>query len=56
MDKQKILVADDEPGVRLTLRRMLENAGDERLYVYAYHAVKTGETPLFDILNPQPDS
>jgi glycogen debranching enzyme len=26
------------------------------MYVYAYHAVKTGETPLFDILNPQPDS
>jgi CheY-like chemotaxis protein len=24
MDRQKILVADDEPGVRLTLRRMLE--------------------------------
>ncbi len=25
MEKQKILVADDEPGVRLTVRRMLEN-------------------------------
>lgn len=26
------------------------------MYVYAYHTVKTGETPLFDVLNPQSDS
>jgi two-component system alkaline phosphatase synthesis response regulator PhoP len=25
MDKQKILIADDEPGIRLTVSRMLEN-------------------------------
>ncbi len=49
MTKARILVVDDEPGIRYILRKMLENAGHEVI------GVESGEMCLEKFDEAQPD-
>lgn len=42
VDKDRLVPCVTASDMWVTLRRMLENAGDERIYIYAYHAPTDG--------------